>query len=55
VNGDDLKAMGLAPSPRMGEVLRRLHDMQLEGEFADREAALARARELVAANATENP
>lgn len=41
LGGDDLIALGHAPGPRMGEMLRALVDAQLEGEVADRDAALA--------------
>lgn len=43
VSGDDLQAMGLPPGPELGRILHELHDRQLEGEFSDREAALAAA------------
>jgi len=49
VNGDDLIAMGLRPSPRIGEILRQIHDEQLEGVLVTREDALAEARRLAAA------
>lgn len=40
LTGDDLIALGYRPGPRFGEVLQALEDAQLEGEVADREAAL---------------
>ena len=40
VTGNDLVAAGYDPGPRMGEILRLLHDAQLEGEIATREEAL---------------
>ncbi|MDX2175481.1 MAG: CCA tRNA nucleotidyltransferase [Candidatus Sumerlaeia bacterium] len=47
VGGDDLLALGVPPGPALGRALRELHDRQLDGEFPDREAALAAARALV--------
>ena len=47
VSGNDLQQVGLKPGPQMGKILHQLMDEQLEGKFADRESALARARELV--------
>ena len=40
----DLIALGCAPGPALGRLLRELEDAQLEGRLADREAALALAR-----------
>jgi hypothetical protein len=48
VRADDLIALGLPPGPRLGAVLRDIEDADLEGRFADREAALAYARGRVA-------
>ena len=44
-------AMGLAESPRVGEVLAELRQRKLNGELDGRDAELAAARELVAASA----
>ena len=41
VNGHDLITLGLPPGPRIGEILEATQVRQLEGAFADREAALA--------------
>ncbi len=41
VNGHDLMALGLKPGPRIGEILEAAQTRQLEGGFADRDAALA--------------
>ena len=41
VNGRDLIALGLKPGPAFGEILEAAMTRQLEGGFADREAALA--------------
>ena len=46
VTGHDLQDLGLPPGPKMGEILHQLMDEQLEGKLPDRDAALARAREL---------
>jgi len=46
VTGHDLQEIGIPPGPKMGEMLAQLMDEQLEGKFADRETALARARQL---------
>jgi poly(A) polymerase len=41
LGGDDLIALGFAPGPRIGEILRALETVQLEGEVVTREDALA--------------
>jgi poly(A) polymerase len=46
LRGRDLLALGHAPGPRLGEILRAVETAQLEGELADREAALAWVRRL---------
>ncbi|MEY5063164.1 MAG: hypothetical protein RLZZ112_1128 [Verrucomicrobiota bacterium] len=46
VTGHDLQEIGIPPGPKMGEILNQLMDEQLEGKLADREVALARARQL---------
>jgi len=48
VNGNDLQKLGLPPGKKLGALLGRLYDEQLEGKLAGYEEALARARELVA-------
>jgi tRNA nucleotidyltransferase (CCA-adding enzyme) len=48
VDGDDLAAIGLAESPRVGEVLAELRRRKLNGELDGRSAELAAARELIA-------
>ncbi|HET6203714.1 MAG TPA: CCA tRNA nucleotidyltransferase [Planctomycetota bacterium] len=40
LSGNDLIALGYPPGPRFGEILRGLEVAQLEGEVADREAAV---------------
>jgi len=49
VTGDDLRAMGMEPGPRLGQVLRALYDAQLDETISTRAEALARAGELAAA------
>ena len=48
LDGDDLAALGLMESPRVGEVLAELRRRKLNGELDDRAAELAAARELIA-------
>jgi tRNA nucleotidyltransferase/poly(A) polymerase len=45
LTGADLLAMGYAPGPRIGEILRLLEDAQLEGEVTSRAAAETFVRE----------
>ena len=49
IGGGDLVEMGLAESPRIGEVLAELRRRKLNGELEGRDVELAAARELVAA------
>jgi len=45
VRGDELaRELGIAPGPRLGELLARLEEDRFAGELATREDALARAR-----------
>ena len=48
VDGDDLAALGLAESPRVGEILAELRRRKLNGDLDGRAAELAAARELLA-------
>jgi tRNA nucleotidyltransferase (CCA-adding enzyme) len=48
VTGADLAELGLAESPRVGEVLAELRRLRLNGELDGRESELAAARELIA-------
>ena len=48
LDGDDLAALGLGESPRVGEVLEELRRRKLNGELASRAEELAAARELIA-------
>jgi tRNA nucleotidyltransferase (CCA-adding enzyme) len=49
LTGDDLAALGLGESPRVGEVLAELRRRKLNGELESRAAEIAMARELIAA------
>ena len=40
VTGDDLKAMGVPPSPRMGELLKAVYMAQIRGEVSSRSEAM---------------
>lgn len=44
--GRDLVALNYAPSPRMGEVLGKVYEAQLDGTVADRDSALSLAKRL---------
>jgi tRNA nucleotidyltransferase/poly(A) polymerase len=48
LDGDDLAALGLTESPRVGEVLAELRRRKLNGELDGRAEELAAARELIA-------
>lgn len=47
IDGTDLAALGLAESPRVGEILAELRRRKLRGELDGRDAELAAARELI--------
>ena len=47
IDGTDIAELGLAESPRVGEILRELRRRKLNGELDGRESELAAARELV--------
>jgi tRNA nucleotidyltransferase (CCA-adding enzyme) len=51
IGGADLAALGLAESPRVGEVLAEVRRRKLNGELDGRESELQAARELLAAPA----
>jgi hypothetical protein len=51
IGGADLLALGLAESPRIGEILAELRRRKLNGELAGRDDELAAARELAGATA----
>ena len=46
VLGRHLLAMGLSPGPRIGEITRRVYELQLDGAVATLDEALAAARQL---------
>jgi poly(A) polymerase len=46
ITGDDVVALGVAPGPRVGWVLRAVENAHLEGQVRTREEALALARTL---------
>lgn len=49
IRGDDLaRELGLAPGPRIGELLARIEEDRFAGEIATREEAVARARAYLA-------
>jgi hypothetical protein len=47
ISGTDVAALGLAESPRVGEVLAEVRRRKLNGELDGRESELAAARELI--------
>jgi len=47
INGHDLMKLGMKAGPAMKPLLEELYDRQLEGQFQDREGALACAKKLV--------
>jgi tRNA nucleotidyltransferase (CCA-adding enzyme) len=49
VKGRHLLELGLEPGPRMGEILRRLYEQQLDGHVQTLDEGIARARTIVAA------
>jgi len=48
IDGSDLAELGLAESPRVGEVLAELRRRKLNGELDGRDSELAAAREMIA-------
>jgi tRNA nucleotidyltransferase (CCA-adding enzyme) len=44
--GRHLLELGIAPGPRMGEILKEVYELQLDGAVADLATAIARARDL---------
>jgi tRNA nucleotidyltransferase (CCA-adding enzyme) len=45
--GRHLLELGVAPGPRMGEILRAVYELQLDGEVDDLDDAVGRARRLI--------
>jgi hypothetical protein len=50
ITGSDVADLGLAESPRVGEVLAEIRRRKLNGELDGRESELEAARELIAAS-----
>jgi tRNA nucleotidyltransferase (CCA-adding enzyme) len=50
-NGDDLKALGLKPGPRLGRILTRLREAWLDGEVEDAEGEGVLVEKLIAEEA----
>jgi tRNA nucleotidyltransferase (CCA-adding enzyme) len=50
ITGNDVASLGLAESPRVGEVLAEVRRRKLNGELDGRESELEAARELIAAS-----
>jgi hypothetical protein len=48
ITGNDVAALGLAESPRVGEILAEVRRRKLNGELDGRESELEAARELIA-------
>ena len=46
MKGRHLIALGVAPGPALGEVLRQVYERQLDGSVADFDAAFALAQEI---------
>ncbi|MCX7827170.1 MAG: CCA tRNA nucleotidyltransferase [Verrucomicrobiae bacterium] len=51
INGNDLAAMGMAPGPAMGKLLRQARELQLDEKLRSRDEALAWARKRLAGGA----
>jgi tRNA nucleotidyltransferase (CCA-adding enzyme) len=49
--GRHLLALGVAPGPRMGEILKAIYELQLDGDVADLDTAISRAK-LILGSAT---
>jgi tRNA nucleotidyltransferase (CCA-adding enzyme) len=55
LRGRHLLELGVVPGPRMGEILKQVYELQLDGAVAELETALARAREFIASGAEAQP
>jgi poly(A) polymerase len=53
VTGHDLLALGFAPGPLLGQVLRELEELQLEERMQSREEALTYARRRLGSNPSD--
>lgn len=47
IMGRDLIKMGISPGPSMGNILKKLYQMQLDNEFETKEAGLRTAKDLI--------
>jgi len=47
LNGDDLQKMGIAPGPRMKEILQRLHDARLDGKVTSKQGEVEMVEEWI--------
>tara|TARA_B100001750_G_scaffold241615_1_gene253428 strand:+ start:365 stop:610 length:246 start_codon:yes stop_codon:yes gene_type:complete len=45
LQGKDLLELGITPGPKVGEILDEILELQIEGTIADRESAIAWAKE----------
>jgi tRNA nucleotidyltransferase (CCA-adding enzyme) len=45
--GRHLLPLGVPPGPRLGEILKQVYELQLDGEIADLESAIAKAQTLI--------
>lgn len=47
VMGRDLISLGVAPGPKMGKILKKLYDLQLDGEFETKARGLELAKKII--------
>jgi len=47
IKGSDLIALGVKPGPEMGEILKKIYKMQLDGDFTERECGVIMVRDLM--------
>jgi tRNA nucleotidyltransferase (CCA-adding enzyme) len=50
LKGRHVLAFGLEPGPRVGEIIRAVYEMQLDGSVATLEEALSSARSIIEGN-----
>jgi tRNA nucleotidyltransferase (CCA-adding enzyme) len=55
VLGRHLLALGLAPGPRVGEILKEIYEKQLDGEITTVEEGIAVAKEIVSSPKSQIP
>ena len=46
--GRDLIKIGVSPGPGMGKILKKLYQMQLDGEFETKRQGLRKAKDIIA-------